>query len=1467
MSRLQCSLTLLGTGDIMSDSRSDAHPTYHLLLLYNCYLKEKQVRDSVWKVRDNVETALQIYEQDWPRWFQTVTFKCVREVGVPWKAGYDPDSRVPNVLLNALVLCYGPCPPVQLQVPEACNEIYRDKYARNGLLQSSVTLVRSGDALNEVFHRWPTSQICSLGLLEYQMEAFGSVRCAFASAAKALEKRVKDHIQLKNAELKAKGKGKGQSDTDKAPINNTQFERELDGSGNTLRHCQRFDSVGLLSSKLDVPLAENPLQLGLCHATEFNRIEDDCKNLSKKRKLSHLLQNACKCGKITWKTRKKGDHPLTSRYQQETIIPHFIHGYKEESMQRFFRGSVVIDATATIPELTHDDPPGKGSIVFLDDRYEGSKCDSLRHHICFIISVAAAQRVEPSTRNVGLTLKDPQKYIFRENVLKQGHFNMVASWEGVGKKAIRLHLESKVIGPVFLIVGEYVGPEYYSVALLQKKRFEIQDCLWQFVHPHSPAFPQEQEGYHNPLNRISLDAVEDAVHHKGIVLSVDQKDAIFKLINMHGLFTCLQGPPGSAKSLLLTAIFAALIGKLEKDERLLWLTMTRIQRDKALREGRQMYKDPFFAMGIGRSHTEGAKESEHGEWDPLVSQYLNYCLKPIVDTLKELTERLWKTPTTIELGTEQGNMWKADSEHMNKLSFQYYICKCEALARVHSKAKVLYFTIDGFVQAASGMSSESSYVDSFTYVYGNIDEAHQASYQKMAPVAATVKKLNLCLDQAQHIEFQKKNNSMGKSLNEEGTHLNFSWHRAVFGSSTLPAWHSLQDENTHKLQYSLRFGSIICEFLRVTCPDYDWGKSPVISPAETHLEDEFNKPDKKSVPDSKLRFVMYKNDFLYTCTQRGEMFAQTTTLANAWTQDDGVTVAGGFYTIANMYHEGLCFCKALQDGKIQLNPDHDPIILRSDTQAVVTVIYLNDVLINVDAGMLALLQMPEILKAYGLEDWQPSFSNVWIAGTPEGISGETRLLSQTAIFPNDLDGTLKGNLQCKGRRNVACSRGRILTSFHMIEECFEGNNVPKMWLHHKAFMNDYEYDPRVIVQKIDVATEGVKLAPIADRLYPGWDGEQAAWDILSAKMTAFRHIVQESIKNNSVGPRYVRASHNQVLSKMLCVTESLADQLTDDKDQSSDNETIFEDDQQPNDQTNPEFQDQEVVQQVPITQKGHIESYPLKDYPFAASIPYMDLALIPNLLRTVPVQFGSQVAQVVATVIVPPGDDKQDNTTAIRCTNLQRLIAWITYRVCNQLYDEQGNVTFTHVPHKLHYQQGRELRDCWATREALQTIRYDQKDMYAYLGGRTLHRVPFSYPLVFKDVPIKVADHLTATILYLAQAEVDQDMIAVKPEKNPKKQCDVATKMRNVRERVNSIKAILTTLKTGFPTLQDLLTQVGITPNVPTNNLNMPDITKECPVCAGSRRLVFTCRHNDREHTYPDNCPLCCSQWSFGDDL
>ena len=49
-------------------------------------------------------------------------------------------------------------------------------------------------------------------------------------------------------------------------------------------------------------------------------------------------------------------------------------------------------------------------------------------------------------------------------------------------------------------------------------------------------------------------------------------------------------------------------------------------------------------------------------------------------------------------------------------------------------------TVDGFVQAASGLSLLSAYVAAFEYVCVNVDEADQLVHDQLAPVASRSQK-------------------------------------------------------------------------------------------------------------------------------------------------------------------------------------------------------------------------------------------------------------------------------------------------------------------------------------------------------------------------------------------------------------------------------------------------------------------------------------------------------------------------------------------------------------------------------------------------------------------------------------------------------------------------------------------------------------------------------------------------------
>ena len=166
-----------------------------------------------------------------------------------------------------------------------------------------------------------------------------------------------------------------------------------------------------------------------------------------------------------------------------------------------------------------------------------------------------------------------------------------------------------------------------------------------------------------------------------------------------------------------------------------------------------------------------------------------------------------------------------------------------------------------------------------------------------------------------------------------------------------------------------------------------------------------------------------------TRTNRGYPVRSDTLAQDGEASSAGVagerTVAGATCMMANIYHEAFCLLRGLMDGTVKLNKDSKPILLSSGVDAVATMIYLNDVLINVDGGIVGTLRCQEILDAYGL-NFDFDTSSLWVSGTPEGISGETRLLGQVGILPVRTGAaSLYGNKDSRARRNVASSRGSI----------------------------------------------------------------------------------------------------------------------------------------------------------------------------------------------------------------------------------------------------------------------------------------------------------------------------------------------------------------------------------------------------------------------------------------------------------
>ena len=114
--------------------------------------------------------------------------------------------------------------------------------------------------------------------------------------------------------------------------------------------------------------------------------------------------------------------------------------------------------------------------------------------------------------------------------------------------------------------------------------------------------------------------------------------------------------------------------------------------------------------------------------------------------------------------------------------------------------------------------------------------------------------MNLCMDQGQHIPYDRQSNRMGDRADPE-SRTYYSWERAVHGGSSLPPWYGLQKENVQTLKFSRRFGPIMCEFIRKTGAEYGPNTTGIWSPVEACEEGEFTDADLATVPETFLRFV------------------------------------------------------------------------------------------------------------------------------------------------------------------------------------------------------------------------------------------------------------------------------------------------------------------------------------------------------------------------------------------------------------------------------------------------------------------------------------------------------------------------------------------------------------------------------------------------------------------------------------
>ena len=254
-----------------------------------------------------------------------------------------------------------------------------------------------------------------------------------------------------------------------------QYERDSERAIEVLKRVQLF-RLNCNKNLMATRLATCPLQLGYADMDQWNRSRDCCGRPTGITGLADVLKQRCRCGLISLKRRLVAQAVVTPAVPEAEWVGVLTHQLKEQAVQRFFKGSVYMQACGL---LKVDGDKAQHSMVFLD-QYSGrqSRPVSVRHHLCFVCSedmesgrvlqclhadgVFGSQR--PSSAGSNLE----ERVMNRNEMFSHSEFHLCLRWEGVGRQVLCLEKPSSFKDMrVRVFVGEYVGPEHYAIAALQ----------------------------------------------------------------------------------------------------------------------------------------------------------------------------------------------------------------------------------------------------------------------------------------------------------------------------------------------------------------------------------------------------------------------------------------------------------------------------------------------------------------------------------------------------------------------------------------------------------------------------------------------------------------------------------------------------------------------------------------------------------------------------------------------------------------------------------------------------------------------------------------------------------------------------------------------------------------------------------------------------------------------------------------
>ena len=1185
-----------------------------------------------------------------------------------------------------------------------------------------------------------------------------------------------------------------------------------------------------------------PLQLGVTSLVEWRESMDPCKTLKRAVGLEGLLSKGCTCGRVSFKMAKRKEEMLCEAAKHTDVVPMLLHMMKEQCNQRFLKGPIYFSARCVVEKGADGTRRlGASNVAYL--HFEEGACAHKyvqQVHNCMIyIYPLSGDVLGDSAAECALKIDEPP---FRQEAnrmgktlatMNRGVLVIGKKWQGIGNTLLEVRGDVRDFKEAFIIVGEYSGPEEHAVKILQQNRARLLECppLRNFFGTHLEL--EEHDGFHkfdNPFSKICRKDVEAALASLRIALSPDQVKLFNWIAEQEGACLGIRAVAGAGKTTLLSGMVLALVQHRTWTENgcILWLVKSRQMRDAQVELLRHIVGEEHAAMilGIGRPlESSTTWENEISEFDWLSQQNINAKMADLREQFQAKKRELAKVREHVDPYTAAGEKWKRDTEAMHADGLRLFEEQMKNIQALIHNAKILVMTVDGYLQVAAGDTQMSTWMKKVRIASCIVDEAHQLAATLTAPLTMKVEHLLLVWDPAQKITYNRQLADQGQGFHLQDAAEKYPWPFALYGGTFESPWEYLPEKYIFDLTVTWRFGPGACNFLNATCKKYKPTQCNLISPLATpHV---YSETERHRVPDTMIRFVVYRKTLYYASMHRGTMEetlhrinAATTEEEEEDTRQVGVTkfrVAGNKCVFASLVHEGLYFLRAVVRGQIRMNKNVEPIQIDERSKTIIaTMFYSNDAIVCFQALLWFVHTNKDIQQRYGIEN-NLDIWKLWRVGTPEALSGADVMLAQVVVIPRNTDtADVRGNLKDEGRRTVAATRGRKLLSFHMDENCFAAVGGNHCWREHwnivcnQHWQGGFLRQDRIVNADYSEESTGALLDRFLCNDQPG--GEATAFQALWHSINDLRQLVHRTRQDAGFIYRWKQAPENAaLLEEFLAISEGYIAEIDDLQEQAPGDEDREATKKEAHGETVRQTEDFDAMDEpqrcTQIMQAGNMHK--ITDA----------WSMRINLLRSISWYASGEAVQVTPLLLVYHTLD-WDAAVYDNIVHFQRLIVFIAVTLWTR--ESGGNVDYVYCAHKVRMVGKKKIYDCSGSRTAMATINANVEsnrnvdwNSYSYVGGGVPSDPPNVYGLVSRYMPHRLAVIYVSVVMLISggqpqeymfvrkrklafQAEISQHEEHIALER-ARKVAEVSLYLRKLRETYADANALYTAFFTATP--------------------------------------------------------------------